>query len=196
MIARMKSAFGAALLLFLAACAEGPSPARPVTIPADAVATTVEQGGKFVTLVGPMAQHSEPFLGVPGTNYDSLRSMIDTRTGDATHQLYVEDSYAGAKREWNAAQDAKGKALRFIPIKVSEISCDNGCAYAEEFAAAIPEADLRANPQALTVFFNAKSGKQMAIPISGSLIAKQLAAVDAARAKLPTTAAATGAPAR
>ena len=110
MIVRMKSAFAAACLLFLAACAEGPSPARPVTIPADAVATSVEQGGKFVTLVGPMAQHSEPFLGVPGTNYDSLRSMIDTRTGDATHQLYVEDSYAGAKREWNAAQDAKGKA--------------------------------------------------------------------------------------
>jgi hypothetical protein len=43
MIARMKSA-----LRRLAAvprrCAEGPSPARPVTIPADAVATTVEQG--------------------------------------------------------------------------------------------------------------------------------------------------------
>jgi hypothetical protein len=191
----IRAAFISAFVLLLAACADAPGPARPVAAPADAVATNVEQGGKFISLVGPMTQHSEPFLGVPGTNFDNLRSLIDTRTGETVHQLYVEDSYAGAKREWNAAHDAKGQSLRFIPIKISEISCDNGCAYAEEFAAAIPDAELRANPQSLTVFFNAKAGNQMAIPISGALIAKQLAAVDAARAKLPSAAAETN-PAR
>jgi hypothetical protein len=190
MISRAKMAFAATAVLALAACAEAPSPARPVAIPADAVAVSVEQGGKFMSLVGPMTQHSAPYLGVPGTNYDSLRSLIDTRTGETVHQLYVEESYAGAKREWNAAQDAKGRPLRFIPIKVSEIACDNGCAYAEEFAAAIPDADLRANPQSLTVFFTAKSGNQMAIPIPGTMIAKQLAAVDTERAKVATATAA------
>ena len=85
MIIRLKLALPAAAVLALAACADAPGPARPVTIPADAVATNVEQCGKFISLVGPMTQHSPPYLGVPGTNYDSLRSLIDTpMLADAT----------------------------------------------------------------------------------------------------------------
>ncbi len=116
--------------------------------------------------------------------------LIDTRNGETVHQLYVEDSYFGAKREWNAASDKAGAVLRFVPISLNEITCDNGCSYAEEFGAELPEALLRANPQGLTVTFSAKSGAKTTITVPGELIAKQLAATDMARATLPKVAAA------
>jgi hypothetical protein len=163
--------------LLLAGCVA--APAAPQS--GDAVTEAIAEGGKFVGVLGPKVPQGEPFLGVTDTNFHALRSWIDRRTGETVHQLYVEDSYLGRKRQWNAAQDMTGRVLRFIPISSKEISCAPGCSYAEEFAAALPEDELRANPQGITVFFGAKSGAQMAIPVSGELIAKQLAGVDAAR---------------
>jgi hypothetical protein len=158
--------------------------------PADAVTRTQEQGGRFVTLAGPRLQHAEPFLGVADTNFYLLRSMIDTRSGEIAHQLYVEDSYFGAERGWNAARDATGQPLRFIAIGKNQITCENGCSYAEEFAAVLPEALLRANPQGVMVVFAARSGAEKRIAVPGGLVAKQLAALGAARATLPAAAAA------
>jgi hypothetical protein len=158
--------------------------------PADAVTRTEAQGGRFVTLAGPQIQHAEPFLGVSGTNFSLLRSMIDTRTGEIAHQLYVEDSYFGAERNWNAARDASGQPLRFIAISKNQITCESNCSYAEEFAAALPEAPLRANPQGLTVVFTARSGAEKTIAVPSELIARQLAAAGEARATLPAAAAA------
>src|SRR6266851_6263207 len=157
----------------------------PTAEPAGAVTRTQEQGGRFITLAGPRLQHAEPFLGVPGTNFYLLRSMIDTRTGEIAHQLYVEDSYFGAERGWNAARDATGQPLRFIAISKNQITCENGCSYAEEFGAALPEALLRANPQGLTVVFAARSGAEKTIAVPGELVAKQVAAVGEARGTLP-----------
>ena len=184
--------FAAALLLMaLAGCgtfAGGPSANAP---PATEVVRSVEQGGKFIALVGPRLQHAEPFLGVPNTNFFLLRSWLDTRDGKTAHQPYVEDSYFGAKRSWEAATDAQGQKLRFVPISVNEITCDNGtCSYAEEFAAVLPEALLRASRQGLAVSFTAHSGAQQTIIVPGNLIAKQLAAVAEARASLQAAAAA------
>src|ERR1700687_5872198 len=93
----------AALLAALSACAGLPNAPVPHMPPgstpiAPAVPGSVEQGGRFIALVGPRRQHAEPFLGVPGTNFAALRSMIDTRTGETAHQLFVEDSYFGAER--------------------------------------------------------------------------------------------------
>jgi hypothetical protein len=161
-----------------------PGIAVPPTAAPTEVARSTEQGGRFIALVGPREQHAEPFLGVPGTNIYALRSWIDTRTGTTVHQLYVSDSYAGAERDWNAAHDAQGKALRFIPISKNEITCERGCSYAEEFAATLPEPLLRQSEAGLTVAFSAKSGASKTIAVPGELIKKQLAAVDAARAGL------------
>ena len=158
--------------------------------PGGAVTRTAEQGGRFVTLAGPRLQHAEPFLGVADTNFYLLRSMIDTRTGEIAHQLYVEDSYFGAERNWNAARDMTGQPLRFIAIGKNQITCETGCAYAEEFAAALPEALLRANPQGLTVVFTARSGAEKRIAVPGELVARQVAAVGEARPALPAAAAA------
>jgi hypothetical protein len=182
------------LLAALAGCT-GLSGAPPPSIPAaNAVTRSTEQGGRFITLVGPRRAHADPFLGVPGTNFTALRSSIDTRTGESVHQLYVEDSYFGAERNWEAARDPAGQALRFIAISKNQITCDNGCSYAEEFAAGLPEALLRANAQGklagLAISFTARSGARQTIIVPGDLIAKQLAAIDEARATLPTAAAA------
>jgi hypothetical protein len=185
----------AALMAALSACAGLPNAPTPdATLascqPPTAVARSTEQGGRFIALVGPRRQHAEPFLGVPGTNFYALRSMIDTRSGETSHQLFVADSYFGAERNFEAARDGRGQQLRFIPISKNEITCDNGCSYAEEFAAALPEPLLRASPQGLAVGFTAKSGAQATISVPGDLVGNQLAAVAEARAGLPTAAAA------
>jgi hypothetical protein len=186
--------FLAALLLAgLSACVGGTVPTTSsgtgaVRTPAEAANTAITvnrvQDGKFLSFVGPKTQHDPPFLGVPNTNYDLLRTLLDTRSGEIANQLYVEDSYAGAHREWTAAQDAKGQPLRFIAISNQEITCENGCAYAEEFAAALPEPLLRASTDGLMVTFVAKSGAHTVIQIPGSQVEAQLAAVDSAKTGL------------
>jgi hypothetical protein len=186
-IAHLAAAF---LLAALAGCT-GLSGAPPPSAPAaNAVTRSSESGGRFITLIGPRRPHAEPFLGVPGTNFTALRSSIDTKTGESMHQLYVEDSYFGAERNWEAARDPAGQALRFIAISKNQITCDNGCSYAEEFAADLPETLLRASPRGLPISFTARLGARQTIIVSGDLIAKQLAATDEARATLPTVSAA------
>ena len=181
----------ASLLIALAGCAGLQGAPTPANVPATATVTkSIEQGGKFIALVGPRRPHGEPFLGVPDTNFDALRSWIDTRTGETAHQLYVEDSYFGAERNWEAARIQAGPALRFIPISKNKITCDNGCSYAEEFAATLPEALLRTSQRGLAVSFTAHTGAEQTILVPGELIARQLAAVDAARTTLPAASAA------
>jgi hypothetical protein len=180
--------FAALLVAGLAACAGGTVPTTtgtagltPAENPNTAITVNREEGGKFLAFIGPKIQHDPPFLGVPNTNYDLLRSWLDTRTGEVANQLYVEDSYSGPHRDWDAAQDASGQPLRFIPISNSEITCESGCSYAEEFAAALPDSLLRASTNGLQVTFVAKSGAHTVIQIPGSQIVAQLAAVDSAR---------------
>ncbi|MBV9154192.1 MAG: hypothetical protein JO204_20700 [Alphaproteobacteria bacterium] len=176
-------------VLALASCEAAPTAAQTTaqTQPAGTVRLAVEPGGRFVVLAGPISRHAAPFLGVASTNFYLLRSFIDTRSGQTAHQLYVEDSYPGAERHWDAARLATGEPLRFIPISKNEITCELGCSYAEEFAAALPEPLLRASPQGFTVLFTAHSGTQKAITVPPDLVAKQLAAIDQARATRPLT---------
>ena len=184
---------GPLLLLALTGCglASGPPPRIQ---PADVVTISAEQGGRFLAFVGPRHEQAPPFLGVPNTNFYALRSWLDTRTGAHVTQLYVEDSYFGAKRDWDAARDAAGQKLKFIPISQNEITCDNGCSYAEEFAAELPDALLRASGKGLTIIFTAKSGAEKTIAVPGAFVEKQRLALAAARANLPTAAAAAAAP--
>jgi len=181
----------AALLLgaVLFACAPTPPPASPAPAPAEArpapsPSAVSEPSARFIGFVGPKVQHDPPFLGIPDTNFYCLRSFLDRQTGETAHQLYVADSYFGAKRGWQWAHDAGGNALPFTPIGTDEIACDNGCSYAEEFAATIPAAALRASARGLAVTFTARSGATMTIVLSGEAIANQLAVVDAARRRV------------
>ncbi len=172
----------------LAGCGEMSGSPPPTIQSADAVTRSTEQGGRFVSIVGPHRQHAEPFLGVPNTNFYALRSWIDTRNGETAHQLYVEDSYFGAERNWNAAHGGNGEPLKFVPISKNEISCENTCSYAEEFAATLPEALLRASTGGLTVTFSSAKGETKTISVPGKLVQEQVTAVEEAR-RPPKTAA-------
>jgi hypothetical protein len=148
------------------------------------VTLTKQQNGRFLAFVGPQTQHTEPFLGVSDTNFYCLRSWLDTKTGEVAHQLYVSDSYYGSPYDWNAAHEGNNKKLQFALISHNEITCDMGCAYADEFGAELPEALLRDNSGGMTVTFTAKDGKALPIAVSGAQIVEELGAVDAVRAKL------------
>lgn len=175
------------LVLAVASCA---APAPPETAVPAGAATGQEPPPRFIGVIGAKGQHAPPFLGVPETNFYRMRSFVDRRTGQTLHQLYVSDSYSGAERHWNAAHDGAGRPLRFIPVSHQEISCEGGCSYAEEFAATIPESELRASPQGLTVIFTSASGAEKRITIPGAQIAAQLAAVEARRNSVTPAAAA------
>ncbi len=173
---RLFAIFLGAALTACAQLAPGPPGAsRP------AVLAREDLSPGFVGFIGPKAQHAPPFLDTPGTNFYCLRSFLDRRTGATTHQLYVSDSYSGPQRGWNAARDSTGKALPFVSVSRDEITCDPICSYVEEFAATLPESELRAKPDGLAVTFAAHSGDQKIIRISGERITAQLAAIDARR---------------
>src|SRR5580704_6272046 len=165
---------------------------------AEGVELTREQNGKFLAFVGPKLQHTAPFLGVADTNYFALRSWIDTRNGQVAHQLYVADSYYGDPYRWDGVHDKDNATLRLIPISRNQITCDYGCSYADEFAAALPEDYLRAQKKGLTVIFTAANGKTLEVTVPGDLVVKELLAVDTVRdalAKNQPIAAAAPAPA-
>jgi hypothetical protein len=187
---RARTLLAALLGAALTACAQTPPAEAPAKPSAAAVAPAREEtASRFVGLIGARAQHAPPFLGVPETNFYCLRSFLDRQTGETRHQLYVADSYSGPERRWDAARDGGGRSLHFLEITRHQITCDGGCSYTEEFAADIPESELRANPSGLKVTFGAQSGAEKTIPISGSQITAQLAAVDAVHnPALPTAA--------
>jgi hypothetical protein len=137
--------------------------------------------GRFIALIGPKAQHAPPYLDTSGTNFYCLRSLIDQKTGETVDQLYVSDSYDGAERNWSSAHDGAGQSLRFIPISRHKIGCDGTCSYLEEFAADIPETDLRTSPQGFAVTFVDGAGDQKTITLSADQISAQLTALDAKR---------------
>jgi hypothetical protein len=172
-----RSLLATSVVAALTACsplAPGPSgTGRPLVLAREDLAPG------FVGFIGPKAQHAPPFLDTPGTNFYCLRSFLDRRTGEVAHQLYVSDSYFGAERGWNAARNSAGAHLPFVSISRDEIVCDDRCSYVEEFAATLPESELKTKPDSLTVTFTARSGVEKTIRISGEQIAAQLAAVDA-----------------
>jgi hypothetical protein len=174
------------LALAVAACAAA---MPPETGAQDGAAAGQDQAPRFIGVIGAREQHAPPYLGVPDTNYYRLRSFVDRQTGETLHQLYVSDSYSGAERHWNAAHDGVGRPLRFVPVSHHEITCAAGCSYAEEFAATIPESELRASPRGLVVIFTSASGAEKRIMVSGAQIAAQLAAVEKRRNPAQPTAA-------
>ena len=179
----------ALFVVVLSACSQLAPPGSATAPGGGAVEVREHQSGRFIALVGPKAQHAAPFLGTPGTNFYCLRSFIDPRNAQSVNQLYVSDSYDGAERNWDAAHDAAGHPLVLIPISRHEITCATGCSYVEEFAANIPESELRASPDGLTVAFTDAAGGEKTISVSAGQIAAQLAAVEAQRrAVLPAAA--------
>jgi hypothetical protein len=177
------SRFGRAVALFgtvLAACAPTTPPTGTGGAAANRSTVAVREhvSGRYLALIGPKAQHDPPYLDTPETNFFCLRSFVDQQTGASAHQLYVAASY-DAKRDWDAAHDGAGQTLKFIPISRYKIACDgkDNCSYAEEFAAILPESELRQDPGGLAVTFTDRAGDAQTIAVSADQIAAQLAAL-------------------
>jgi hypothetical protein len=169
--------------LALCGCAVVYPEARlPPRAQAPGIELTKEQGGRFIAFVGPKEQHTPPFLNVDDTNFFCLRSWLDNRTGETAHQLYVESSYDGGPYLWNGVYDTANARLKFIPISRNQITCDQGCSFADEFAAELPENYLRAHRGGFAVTFTSANGKTLPVTVRPALIASQLDAVDAVRA--------------
>jgi hypothetical protein len=170
------------LLLALGACAilhpEEKLPPQPT---GPGVELSKQQDGRFIAFVGPRQQHTEAFLGVDETNFFALRSWYDNKTRDAAYQLYIEDSYYGGPFKWHGVHDADGRTLKFIPISRNLITCEEGCSYADEFAAELPEDYLRAHKGGLSVIFTSSDGKNLPVNLPSDFITAQLNAVDAVR---------------
>jgi hypothetical protein len=163
--------------LQLAACAPLAPPSAGNPESRSTVAVREDLSQRFVALIGPETQDDPPYLGTPGTNYSRLRSFIDRQTGETAHQLYVVASYY-AKRDWDAAHDNHGTALKFIPISRLKIACDGSenCDYAEEFAAKIPASELSDNRRGFSITFTDQAGHAQTIMVSAEQVAIQLAA--------------------
>jgi hypothetical protein len=160
---------------------------RAATAPqkGEGVEITKQQDGRFIAFVSPRLQHSEPYLGVAGTNFFALRSWYDAKTGETAHQVYVSDSYQGGPYRWDGVHDLDKKTLRFVAIGRNEITCESGCSYFDEFAAALPEDYLKAHTGGVALTFTSKTGKSLAVAVPGELVREQLAAVDTIRAAAP-----------
>ncbi len=115
----------AALTTALTACS--PMASGPPDAGRSVVLAREDVSPAFIGFIGPKAQHAPPFLDTAGTNFYCLRSFLDRRTGETTHQLYVSDSYFGIERNWNAARDSTGTELPFVAVSRDEIACDTGC---------------------------------------------------------------------
>jgi hypothetical protein len=184
-----------ALLALVLACGLGacailhPEEQLPPQPTGPGVELTKQQDGRFIAFVGQKQQHTAPFLGVEETNFFTLRSWYDNKTSEAAHQLYIEDSYYGGPFKWDGVHDADGKPLKFIPISRNLITCEEGCSYADEFAAELPEDYLRAHKRGLAVIFTSSDGKNLPVNVPSDLITAQLNAVDAVRAVARNTAA-------
>jgi hypothetical protein len=177
-----KIAAGALLALLLNACAYlQPEEKLPPQPQAPGVELTKMQNGRFIAFVGERRQHTAKFLDVDDTNYFALRSWYDNKTGEAAHQLYVADSYFGTPFNWDGVHDAGNKPLKFIPISRNQISCEQGCSYADEFAAELPEDYLRAHHDGLAVIFTASDRQNLPVNVPANLVNAQLAAVDTVR---------------
>jgi hypothetical protein len=173
---------GIVVLLALAGCAHL-SP--PIWSPVPGIVVHRTALSRYVEIVGPERQHAPPFLGVPGTNFFVLRSWLDRRTGRATTQLYVSNSYQGPERGWNAAYDPAGKSLPFTLIGRDRISCRRGCSWSENFAAEISAHAFDAAADGLAITFAARSGAKMTIALTARQIRLQRAAIAAVRLTNP-----------
>lgn len=177
----------AALLgLALSACAQSrPAPATAIGMrehPAVVVREDVSR--RYIEFIGPKIRFAKPFLGVPDTNYVALRSWLDRRTGAATHQLYVSESYVGRRRHWASARDAEGDPLPVAAIGSHKIACDPACSYSDDAAASLSDALLRKSRGGLAVTFTAEGGRQKMIVVPAAAVQAELAAVEAWRRRL------------
>jgi len=124
------------------------------------------------------------FIGIqehPDRNTEYLlRSWVDKKSGQVTHQVYVANFYHGDWIFWSRANSEDAQPLQFVPIKQEVVTCDefSRCSHSEHFAALIPDTVLRTHQDGFSVKFYGKTGKEMILRLTPQQIRQQLKVIE------------------
>ena len=112
-----------------------------------------------------------------------MRSFVDKRSGEISHQLYIHVSYFGERRRYEVATDDHAMSLPFVRIDRQRGACHYGdCDYDEDFGFELSDKTLRERAGAgFQVKVVAHSGDSIILTIAPGQIVPQLAIVDAYR---------------
>lgn len=133
-----------------------------------------------ITFVGLERRLGNETGNVAAFDYMFLRSWINRASGEARHQLYVENNYRGDWRFWYAADDDQARNLHFTSISRNVISCSSaaGCLKDEVFGADMTDEHLRQRAAGFQVRFRSKTGLSKIVHVDSQMIAAQLDAID------------------
>ena len=137
------------------------------------VSVVTDEFEPFITING-----IEDYIGDDLKGAFFLRSFINKKTKDVTHQLYIYCTYHWNWRFYNSAHLSGGKALEFTEIR-RDFNCTDGiCTYYEHFGADISDEFLRKNTEGFSVKISAKSGDNAVINVKSNLVIEQLKEID------------------
>ena len=133
------------------------------------VSVVTDEFEPFITING-----IEDYIGDDLKGAFFLRSFINKKTKDVTHQLYIYCTYHWNWRFYNSAHLSGGKALEFTEIR-RDFNCTDGiCTYYEHFGADISDEFLRKNTEGFSVKISAKSGDNAVINVKSNQVIEQL----------------------
>lgn len=142
-----------------------------------------DQFSPVITVNG-LSMFDNPFGGISKQWF--IRSFIDKRSHNVTHQLYVSLSYLGAWKFFNSAATDKAEALKVTTIDRKVNDCTGICDFDEVIGIEIPDSTLRARAaKGLEIKISAHSGDSIVLPITSEMITKQLEIVDKAKTTYP-----------
>jgi len=108
-----------------------------------------------------------------------LRSYVNKKTGQVTHQLYFTTDYS--RSDWHNYETAKLKGGRGLKVEQigSDVTVDQyGTRYYETLIAIIPNKILKDNKDGFFVKWYAQSGHSVKMLITPEQVKQQLAAVE------------------
>lgn len=149
------------------------------------VSITDTQFDQYARIEG-LSGTSGNYYGHPAREWQ-LMTLLDKKTGAATHVLYFSDTYDGSGwRFWRSASTDKAETLKLEYKKRSVGSCSrySGCSHYETVAFAIPaEVMQRGSLEGLNLRLSA-DGDQEIIRLEAIEFADQLAATEATRQRI------------
>lgn len=140
-----------------------------------------------ITIIGNELGRTESQEQIGSTSYKNirsaffLRSWMNKKTAQVTHQLYVTAFYRDKHwRFWGAASDDTSASLSVVKIASEASNCsDRGCFYQETFGVELTDEFLRIRrDNGFRLKLRAKSGAEDIVTVSATQIVSQLRAVD------------------
>lgn len=175
--------------------AEAPAPVATAledTPPPAVKSVTVkdDEFDKTILFIGPEEEH-EPALTSRKPNVFQLKTTMDRKSGEVTHQLVMTHNYAAKSwKFWQRAADEDAEPLELATIRRDVGFCSPACTYAEVVGATLSDAALRARKdKGYSIKLYARDGGEKVIALSPEMIAMQIAAIDQRKPPAPAPAA-------